>query len=82
MESMENITNDLRNSENPNFESQTEIKKQKFQIVNQVGIIYAIGIAFLSQVANVYFFLFTKFFPNFSKTNKSDNWIYNSNLIC
>ena len=81
MESMENITNDLRNSENPNFESQTEIKKQKFQIVNQVGIIYAIGIAFLSQVANVYFFLFTKFFPNFSKTNKSDTLLLGTLIV-
>ena len=49
--------------------------------MNQVGIIYAIGIAFLSQVANVYFFLFTKFFPNFSKTNKSDTLLLGTLIV-
>ena len=38
MESLDNIAKDIKTTEN--FETQTEIRNQKFQIVNQIGIIY------------------------------------------
>ena len=53
MESLDNITKDIKTTEN--FETQTEIRNQKFQIVNQIGIIYALGTAFMSQLAEIYY---------------------------
>ena len=52
MESLDNIEKDIKTTEN--FETQTEIRNQKFQIVNQIGIIYALGTAFMSQLAEIY----------------------------
>ena len=70
MESLEHIENDIKNTQN--FLNQAEINRQKFQIVNQVGIIYAIGIAIISQFGEIYFILLKKYFTEYFKTNKDD----------
>jgi len=71
MESMDNIQNEIRNSQN--FERIDEINRKKFEIVNQIGIIYAIGIAILSQCNNIYYMIFRKYFPDFLKANITDS---------
>lgn len=70
MESIDQIQSDLRNSQN--FENQIQIKKEKFQIVNKIGIIYAIGIAFIYQFAQIYSTICGHFFPKFLKENRED----------
>ena len=70
MESQDHIESEIRNSQN--FESQSEINKQKFQIVNQVGIIYTIGAAIISQGGEIYIMIIEKFFSNYFKTNKAN----------
>ena len=70
MESVDYIQSEIRN--NQNFETSAEINRQKFKIVNQVGIIYAIELAFLSQIGEIYFIMMKKFFPNFFKTNEAN----------
>ena len=49
------ITSDIKSTQT--FESQTEIRKEKFQIVNLIGIIYAIGIAIMSQLGDISHFI-------------------------
>jgi len=70
MDSVDTISSDIRNTQN--FESQAEIKKEKFQIVNLMGIIYAIGIAILSQLGEISNYIVSKKFPNFLKTRRMD----------
>jgi len=70
MESLDNIEKDIKTTEN--FETQTEIRNQKFQIVNQIGIIYALGTAFMSQLAEIYHTIMKKIYPGFSKKRGSD----------
>ena len=70
MDSIDTITSDIKNTQT--FESQTEIKKEKFQIVNLMGIIYAIGIAIISQLGDISHFIAGKKFPNFLKKRKMD----------
>ena len=71
MESIDTLETDIRNSQN--FQRQDEIKRQKFQIVNQVGMIYTIGNAFLSQGGDIFYTIINKFFPNFFKTKRGDS---------
>ena len=63
METLDYIQNEIRNSEN--FERIDEINRRKFEIVNQVGIIYAIGEAILYQCNEIYIMIFRKYFPDF-----------------
>ena len=70
MDSIDTITSDIKNTQT--FESQTEIKKEKFQIVNLMGIIYAIGIAIISQLGDISHLIAGKKFPNFLKKRKMD----------
>ena len=70
MDSIDTITSDVKSTQT--FESQTEIKKEKFQIVNLMGIIYAIGIAIISQLGDISHFIAGKKFPNFLKKRKMD----------
>ena len=71
MESVDYIESELRNTQN--FETQKQIKKEKFKIVNQVGLIYAIGIAILSQIGQIYSKIFRNLFPNFVKHYSEDS---------
>ena len=71
MESIDTLETDIRNSQN--FQRQDEIKRQKFQIVNQVGMIYTIGNAFLSQGGDIFYIIIKKYFPNFFKTKRVDS---------
>ena len=70
MESLENIQPVVRNSDN--FQSPSEIIDKKFQIVNKIGLIYAIGVAIIFQIGDIYYNIFYKYFNNFSKNYKSD----------
>ena len=71
MESVDYIKSELINTQN--FETQKQIKKEKFKIVNQVGLIYAIGIAILSQIGQIYSKIFRNLFPNFVKHYYEDS---------
>ena len=71
MESIEQIQTELRNTNN--FESPSQINEKKFQIVNQVGLIYAIGVAITFQFGNIYYDIFYKYFPHFFRIYKSDS---------
>ena len=70
MESLENIQPVVSNSNN--FQSPSEIIDKKFQIVNKIGLIYAIGSAIVYQIGEIYYSIFYKYFNTFSKTYKSD----------
>ena len=70
MESLENIQPEVRNSNN--FQSPSEIIDKKFQTVNKMGLLYAIGAAIVYQIGEIYYNIFYKFFNTFSKTYKSD----------
>ena len=71
METLDYIQNEIRNSQN--FERIDEINRRKFEIVNQVGIIYAIGAAILYQCREIYIVIFRKYFPDFLKANIADS---------
>ena len=71
MESIDSLELQIMNSQD--FEIQDEIKRQKFQIVNQVGMIYTTGTAFLFQSSQIFNIIVGKFFHNFSKTTISDS---------
>ena len=79
MESVDQIDTNINNSQN--FLSQTEIEHKKYQIVNQVGIIYAIGIAIISQVGEIYFILLKKYFTDFFKTKKGDSILVGTLIV-
>ena len=79
MESIEQIESELRISNN--FESQDEIRKEKFNIVNKVGIIYAIGAAIKYQFSQIYSMIFRKYFPNFLEKNRSDSILLGTLII-
>ena len=70
MESLEHIESELRNSNN--FETQNEIRREKFEIVNKVGIIYAIGAAIKYQFGQILTTIFRKYFSIFLEKNKGD----------
>lgn len=70
MESLENIQPVVSNSNN--FQSSSEIIDKKFQIVNKIGLIYALGSAIVYQIGEIYYSIFYKYFNTFSKTYKSD----------
>jgi len=76
---MDNIQNEIRNSQN--FERIGEIKRQKFEIVNQVGIIYALGAAILPQCNNIFYFIFKKYFPDFLKENLADLILFRELIV-
>ena len=79
MESLEHIESELRN--NNNFESQSEIRREKFDIVNKVGIIYAIGAAIKYQFGQIITTIFRKCFPNFLEKNKGDSILLGTLII-
>ena len=70
MDSVDNIQTDIRNTQT--FESQTEIRKEKFQIVNLMCLIYAIGIAIISQIGDISYFIVGKKFKNFLRKNREN----------
>jgi len=79
METLDYIQNEIRNSEN--FERIDEINRRKFEIVNQVGIIYAIGEAILYQCNEIYIMIFRKYFPDFLKANAADSLLLCSLIV-
>jgi len=70
MDSLDNIQIEIKNSQS--FERLNEIYRQKFEIVNQVGIIYAIGRAIISQCNDIYNWIFKKCFPDYLKSNEAN----------
>ena len=68
MESIENIQSEIIDS----FESQNEIRREKFNIVNKVGLLYAIGIAIMFQFEQIFFMIVKRFFSDFIKSNRNN----------
>ena len=79
MESLEHIESELRNSNN--FETQNEIRREKFEIVNKVGIIYAIGAAIKYQFGQILTTIFRKYFSTFLEKNKGDSILLGTLII-
>ena len=79
MESRDNIESELENSQSS--ESQSQIRKEKFQIVNQVGIIYAIGIAIITQIDQIFSLLASHFFENFIKKYRENAILLGTLLV-
>ncbi len=71
MQTNDSMRNELRNSNN-HFQEIGAIHNEKFQTVNQICVIYAIGIAFLEQLGYIYKILLHKYFPDFIKTYQYD----------
>ena len=71
MESIDSYGNELRNSNH--FQDAGIIQKEKFRIVNKVGLIYSIYLSFQKQIGGIFFEIYTKFFPDFIKKYKRDS---------